>query len=85
MKQVPLDIKGRFDTLLAKRDIPEKFRFHYRKWLRYYLDFCHKYQLKPSDRKSLPQFLRKLQDKKQSDQQRKQASCEGVKSALDSC
>ena len=74
MKQVPLDIKARFDALLAKRDIPEKSRFHYRKCLRYFLDFCHKYELKPSDRKSLPQFLRKLRDKRQNDHQRKQAS-----------
>jgi len=37
---------------------------HYRKWLRYYLDFCQKYGFRQSDTKSLPHFIKKLKEKK---------------------
>jgi len=46
---------------------------HYRKWLRYYLDFCQKYGFQ-SDTKSLPHFIKKLKEKKQTDLQQKQAA-----------
>jgi len=45
----------------------------YKKWLRYYLDFCAKYRLPDSSSKSLTQFLTKLREKKQTDEQIKQA------------
>jgi len=47
--------------------------FHYLKWLRYYLDFCYKYDFKQSDKESLPHFIKKLREKNQTAQQRKQA------------
>ena len=40
-------------------------RPHYHKWLRYYLDFCHKYSFAPMDRLSLPAFQEKLRAKHQ--------------------
>ncbi|MCK5096701.1 MAG: integron integrase, partial [Desulfobacteraceae bacterium] len=40
---------------------------------RYYLDFCHKYKHNPQTSESLPKFINKLRDKKQSKQQQKQA------------
>ncbi len=43
MIQIPSDIKINFDALLVKKAIPEKLHSHYKKWLRYYLDFCQKY------------------------------------------
>jgi hypothetical protein len=41
--------------------------------LRFYWDFCHKYRHDPLHSDSLPLFLKKLQDKHQSEPQRKQA------------
>ena len=46
---------------------------YFRKWLRYYLDFCEKYRFNPADRNSFPQFDRKLQEKRQSEWLRGQA------------
>ena len=37
----------------------------YQKWLRYYLDFCRKYNFSQTQRGSLTHFLMKLQEKKQ--------------------
>jgi hypothetical protein len=47
---------------------------HYLKWLRYYLDFCHKYGHSESNSQSLPNFIRKLKEKRQTDVQQKQAN-----------
>jgi site-specific recombinase XerD len=41
--------------------------------LRYYLNFCHKYNHDPKQTESLPEFINTLRDKKQSKQQQKQA------------
>ncbi|MBI1987083.1 MAG: phage integrase N-terminal SAM-like domain-containing protein [Nitrospinae bacterium] len=46
----------------------------YAKWLRYYLDFCHKYHFPPQQRGSLAPFLQKLEEKNQTKAQRQQAS-----------
>jgi integron integrase len=45
----------------------------YAKWLRFYWDFCHKYHHDVFHSDSLPLFLRKLQDKHQSERLQKQA------------
>jgi hypothetical protein len=77
MKRIPpeiTEIRRNFDSRLAKKKLPARLRSECTKWLRYYLDFCEKYQFDPSDRKSLPHFLKKLQDKNQTERQRKQAS-----------
>jgi integron integrase len=52
---------------------------NYVKWLRFYLDFCEKYQHPPRDRESLQPFLRKLASKNQSrDCQEEAAASVGV-------
>jgi len=43
MKSLSPELKSLFGTLLVKQGIPLKIRFHYEKWVRYYLDFCSKY------------------------------------------
>ena len=73
MIQIPEQIQRHFNSALGTKNIPVKFHADYRKWLRYYLDFCHKYHFKAADRKSLPCFIKKLQEKKQNIQQQKQA------------
>jgi len=74
MKPVPSNIRILFEAALAKKGVERSSRFHYLKWLRYYLDFCLKYHCAPINRESLGPFLKKLKDKQQSAQQRKQAS-----------
>ncbi|MBI3592212.1 MAG: phage integrase N-terminal SAM-like domain-containing protein [Nitrospirae bacterium] len=73
MFDLPVDISTLFDEVLSKNNIPNTYYNFYRKWLRYYLDFCHKYDFSPSDGESLTHFIRKLQDKNQSPEQQKQA------------
>ena len=36
-----------YDELLAKAAVPERFHFFFKKWLRYYLDFCLKHEFEP--------------------------------------
>ena len=56
MKAIPPEIRIPYDALLAKREIPEKYRYYSKKWLQYYLDFCGKYDFKQSDKEALPLF-----------------------------
>ncbi len=74
MIQIPAKIQTRYRDLLIKKAIPEKYHFHYMKWLRYYLDFCLKYKFNQSDKESHSHFLNKLQEKNQTEQQQEQAS-----------
>jgi len=70
MIKLPIDISQNFNELLITNAIPDKSKFHYRKWLHYYWDFCRKYHHKALDTNSLPLFLQKLKDKNQAKQQR---------------
>ncbi len=71
---IPSDLLARFESALTKRSLPNALRYHYKKWLRYYLDFCQKYKQPVSTKESLQQFIKKLQEKNQTPEQRKQAS-----------
>ena len=73
MRQIPIRTKTSYEALLAKKKIPKTSYFTYLKWLRYYLDFCLKYNFKESNRKNLANFINKLHEKKQTDHQQKQA------------
>lgn len=74
MIDVPHELRVLFDARLAGEPVPERLYPFYRKWLRYYWDFCRKYRHDPESRKSLAPFLEKLAEKKQSEQLRKQAT-----------
>jgi integron integrase len=74
MNDIPEEIRARFDSILIRKSIPSSLHPHYRKWLRYYLDFCHKYHLPYSKHESLPHFINKLKEKQQTQLQLKQAS-----------
>ena len=74
MLNIPPDILARFVSLLEKRSIPSTRHNYYKKWLRYYLDFCAKYLLQDTSSESLPRFLTKLRDKKQTEAQIKEAA-----------
>lgn len=73
MITVPSDIMSRFQIFLDRKPVPKQFQAHYKKWFRYYWDFCHKYDpiFKPE---SLHLFLDKLRQKKQTEFQIQQAS-----------
>lgn len=62
--------------ILAKKAVPVSFHNHYKKWLRYDLDYSHKYKQPYFDNQSLEKFIEKLREKKQSSDQQK-GSCSG--------
>ena len=67
------ELSQKFNECLAVKLFPDEARASYLKWLRFYWDLCNKYQCDPYSSKSLPQFMQKLVEKRQSDQQQKQA------------
>jgi site-specific recombinase XerD len=71
---IPPDVIARFDAILDKKAIELADHTYFRKWLRYYLDFCSKYRLDRLKRESLPHFIKKLQEKHQTQEQQRQAS-----------
>jgi integron integrase len=74
MISIPSEISVRFNSALVKNKVPQDYQNHYRKWLRYYLDFCQKYNFQSIKPESLQSFLRKLGEKLQTREQQKQAS-----------
>jgi Phage integrase, N-terminal SAM-like domain len=74
MLQLPSALRTEFDTCLRNAAIPKAAHAAYTKWLRYYLDFCQKYHFPHAQQESLPHFLHKLQEKKQTNAQQQQAS-----------
>ena len=69
----PAALDHLYDTLLERKGITAEYRPHYRKWLRFYWDFCHKYAFEPTERQSFPAFHEKLRAKNQSEALCKQA------------
>jgi integron integrase len=74
MLAIPPEVQAQFEEHLAKRLIPNGLHGVYKKWLRYYLDFCQKYRFPPTHKQSLPRFIKKLQEKKQTNPQQEQAT-----------
>lgn len=70
MLPVPLYTVSRFQILLLRESVPTASHPHYEKWLRYYLAFCHKYGFVHSNNQSLSKFIKKLEEKHQSPEQR---------------
>ena len=73
MLNIPAKVITSFSSFLNEKNIPVTSRNYYIKWLRYYLDYCHKYRLDYLNPGSLPKFLNKLKEKKQTGIQQKQA------------
>lgn len=73
MLAVPERISTAYEIGLLEQDIPTIQQNEYKKWLRYYLDFCKKYQFSAGKRTSLPAFIEKLRSKKQTEAQCQQA------------
>ena len=73
MLAIPSPIQKEFEKYLRNKAIPDKYHGEYKKWLRYYLDFCQKYHFAPGLRESLSQFIQKLQEKRQTKPQQERA------------
>ena len=74
MINVPSVEKAKFVVWLRSQGVQEKLFAPYVRWMCYYLDFCHKYHFVANRQESLAHFLKKLEDKKQTKEQKQQAS-----------
>ena len=63
-----------YDAMLAQKKVADGECNDYRKWLRYYLDYCHKYHVSPAGKLSFSAFHKKLSSKNQSEASCRQAS-----------
>ena len=73
MIQIDPQTTKKYKMVLINNHIPESDAHLYLKWLRYYLDFCQKYEYEKKNRASLPLFLEKLKSKGQNLNQQNQA------------
>lgn len=74
MLPIPNDISAQYQAVLEKRKVPVSLHTDYRKWLLYYLDFRSKYPPPDSKSEQVRLFIGKLRDKRQSQEQQKQAA-----------
>lgn len=54
MQAIPSALQSRFEASLRNRAVPIQLHGEYKKWLRYYLDYCHKYRIPPDRNGSQP-------------------------------
>jgi hypothetical protein len=73
MLKLPENIISGFGSFLSQKNVPTLSHNYYKKWLRYYLDYCYKYEHPAINPGSFPHFLNKLKEKKQTGAQQKQA------------
>ena len=64
MIQIPAHLISQYTTLIGRRGVQSSTQQYYVKWLRYYLDFCHKYHFEQYAKESLSAFVEKLREKK---------------------
>jgi len=57
MLRIPSALQARFEECLRNNAVPKQTHGLYKKWLRYYLDFCQKYDFPDAQREILPAFL----------------------------
>jgi hypothetical protein len=74
MLPIPPALQGQFEEYLKKKSIPVRLHGLHKKWLRYYLDFCRRYDLPPAQGESLPRYIQKLREKNQTTMQQEQAA-----------
>jgi integron integrase len=74
MKQIASVLRAAFLRRMAERGVPGERQREYLQWLRFYLDFCHRYRHAPRDTDSLGPYLLKLTAKGQSPERQKTAA-----------
>lgn len=82
MKKIPENIDAIFSRRMKNAGLVISLQNEFRKWLRFYLDFCSKYYLDPANHETPAQFMQKLNEKGQSPEKQKQAA-QSVKVYLD--
>ena len=73
MIQIPANLVTRYTSFIQHSGVPSGQLRYYIKWLRYYLDFCRKYNFRQEGKESLAAFMEKLKEKKKGENLRKQA------------
>lgn len=73
MIQIPANLVTTYTTFLQQSGVPSGQHRYYIKWLRYYFDFCSKYNFRHEGKESFAAFVEKLKEKKQGENLRKQA------------
>ncbi len=63
MIPIPAHLVTRYTTFIGHSGVPPSTHQYYVKWLRYYLDFCHKYDFQQNEKQSLSGFVKKLKEK----------------------
>lgn len=71
---IPNDVFTKYIAYLIKTGVPDTSYAEYKKWLRYYFDFCDKYPVPEAKSERVRLFAAKLLDKKQSPAQRQRAA-----------
>lgn len=74
MFSVPIPVFSRYLVILKKNGVALPKYDDYKKWLRYYLDFCDKYEVAGSKSERFRFFMKKLREKNQTEEQRHQAA-----------
>src|SRR5512137_1815564 len=74
MLAIPYPILVKYTAILNEHRIVGAHCAAYQKWLRYYLDYCHKYPVPDAKCERIRLFCEKLGEKKQSELQRRQAA-----------
>jgi integron integrase len=74
MLAVPASVLTRFEAILEKRAVAPIQRAAYKKWLRYFLDFCTKYSVPKNRSDQVRLFIDKLREKRQTPFQQNQAA-----------
>lgn len=74
MLAIPHDVLVRYAAVLRNREITGTSCEDYKKWLRYYFDFCHKYPVPDDKSARVRLFCEKLRTKKQTERQQQQAA-----------
>ncbi|MBW2570431.1 MAG: integron integrase, partial [Deltaproteobacteria bacterium] len=62
MIQIAADLAKLYTSFMEQKGLKTDQHRYYVKWLRYYLDFCHKYKFKCQNKESLSAFLEKLKE-----------------------
>jgi len=74
MLKIPDNILVQYGAILTKKGLAVSVHSDYKKWLRYFLDFCGKYPVPDSKSERVRLFIQKLREKKQTPDQQKQAA-----------
>ena len=74
MLLIPNSVFIRYVAHLSNQGVNETLHGEYKKWLRFYLDFCDKYPVPDEQSERMRLFMEKLQEKKQPAPQQKRAA-----------